>query len=286
MSRHDRGRRKSVSRRGGTTYRKKSYARGNAPLRSDSLKGKKSSFVDSEKSPKQEELIRLNKYIANSGICSRREADTYIRTGLVTVNGKVINEMGYRVRRTDDVRFDGRRINPEPDTYILLNKPKGFATTDSRAKGKTVYDLIANATAAKVKPFGRLGRNATGVLLFTNDDEFVQKFSKKGLSRMYHIELDKNLKPEHLQKIEEGITIDNRTIEVEAINYVDNAPKSEVGLKIKHMGNSVIRTIFEHLGYEVIKTDCVTLGPLTKKDLPRGRYRILTPKEQDLFKML
>ena len=248
--------------------------------------GRRPKQVVEQKKSNPEDGIRLNKYIANSGICSRREADTYIATGLVTVNGKVENEMGHRVKLGDDVRFDGRRLQPEPNTYILLNKPKGFATTDSNAKGMTVMDLVASATTAKIKPFGRLGRNATGLLLFTNDDEFVQKFSKKGISRLFHIELDKNLKLEHLKKIRDGFTIDGNEIQVDDVSYVDNSPKSEIGLKIKHTGNSIIRTIFEHLGYEVVRVDCVTLGPLTKKDLPRGRYRTLTENELNLFRML
>lgn len=163
--------------------------------------GRRDKPIREIKKSNPEDGIRLNKYIGNSGVCSRREADTYIATGLVSVNGKIINEMGYKVKMTDDVRFDGRRLNPEPNTYVLLNKPKGFATTDSNAKGMTVMDLVANATTAKIKPFGRLGRNATGLLLFTNDDEFVQKFTNKGIARLFHIELDKNLKSEHLKKL-------------------------------------------------------------------------------------
>jgi 23S rRNA pseudouridine2605 synthase len=227
--------------------------------------------------------IRLNKYIANSGICSRREADTYIATGLVTVNGKVVNEMGHKVDLDDDVRFDGRRINPEPPTYILLNKPKGVATTNSESKGLTVMDLIANATSARVKPIGRLGRNATGLLLFTNDDSLVKKFHAKGMDRLFHIELDKNLKPDDFEKIEKGLRIEGKDIMVEEISYVDGAPKKEIGIRIKHMGNSVLRTIFEHLGYDVVRIDCVTIAHLTKKDLPRGRWKTLSLKEIDLF---
>jgi len=230
--------------------------------------------------------IRLNKYIANSGICSRREADMYIATGQVTVNGKVMNEMGHKVKPSDEVRFDGRRINPEPATYVILNKPKGVATTNSDSKGLTVMDIVANASNARIRPFGRLGRNATGLLLFTNDDSFRQKFTKKGMDRLFHIELDKNLKATDLQKIVDGIKIDGKEIRVEDVSYVNNAPKREVGLKIKHTGNSVIRTIFDHLGYNVVKVDCVTLGPLTKKDLPRGRYRHLTEQEINTFNML
>ncbi|HLW31718.1 MAG TPA: S4 domain-containing protein [Aequorivita sp.] len=296
----------------GKNARKKSIARANAPVKSDKISKK----TDRKQDPAKPKLkfdkdgkeigirpksarsvkvvkksdpadgIRLNKYIANSGVCSRREADTFIATGLVTVNGKIINEMGYKVQLSDDVRFDGRRLNPEPNTYVLLNKPKGFSTTESNLKGMTVMDLVANATTAKIRPFGRLGRNATGLLLFTNDDEFVQKFNIKGIPRLFHIELDKNLKSEHLKKIKDGLTIEGKEITVEEISYVDNSPKSEVGMKIKHTGNSVIRTIFEHLGYDVVRVDCVTLGPLTKKDLPRGRYRHLTEKELNMFSML
>ncbi len=230
--------------------------------------------------------IRLNKYISNSGICSRREADMYIEVGSVSVNGKIINEMGFKVKLSDEVKFDGRRINPEPKSYVLLNKPKGFATTTSDSKGNTVMDLVRNATSATINPIGRLGRNATGLLLFTNDDDFMQKFTRKGVSRLFHVELDKNLKAEDLQKIQEGIKVDNKTISVDEISYVHNAPKKEIGLKIKHTGNSVIRNIFEHLGYNVVKVDCVTIGPLTKKDLPRGRWRHLTEQEMNTFSML
>lgn len=297
MSRQQKQGGKNYSGRGGGR-KNTSYARGNAPLKSDGSRkttGRqhepRSKYRSNEpevtkSTQKQDDSIRLNKYIANSGICSRREADTYIAAGLVTVNGEVVNEMGYKVKLSDDVRFDGRRINPEPNTYILLNKPKGFSTTESSSKSMTVMDLIANATTAKVRPLGRLGRNATGLLLFTNDDEFVQKFSKKGMSRLFHIELNKNLKLEDLKKIRAGITIDGKKIEIEEVDYVDGASKNEIGLKIKHTGNSIIRTIFEHLNYDVVKVDCVILGPLTKKDLPRGRYRLLTKRELELFSMI
>lgn len=230
--------------------------------------------------------IRLNKYISNAGICSRREADTYIATGLVTVNGKVINEMGYKVKLEDDVRFDGRRINPEPMAYVLLNKPKGFATTTSESKGNTVMDLVANATSARITPIGRLGRNATGLLFFTNDDKLKEKLSKKGMERLFHVELDKNLKAADLKEISEGIQIGTKKISIEEISYVENKPKKEVGLKIKHMGNSVIREIFTHLGYDIVRLDCVTLAHLTKKDLPRGRWKTLSKEELELFSML
>ncbi|MFT5249854.1 MAG: 23S rRNA pseudouridine2605 synthase, partial [bacterium] len=230
--------------------------------------------------------IRLNKYIANSGICSRREADMYIQVGSVSVNGTVVSEMGFRVKPNDEVKFDGRKISPEAKKYVLLNKPKGFATTTSDNKGNTVMDLVANASSIPLNPIGRLGRNATGLLLFTNDDDFMQKFTRRGVTRLFHIELDKNLKSEDIQRIREGLKIDGKTIDVEEVSWVKNAPKKEVGLKMKHIGNSVIRTIFDHLNYNVVKVDCVTIGPLTKKDLPRGRWRDLSELEMNNFSML
>jgi 23S rRNA pseudouridine2605 synthase len=267
---------KAFGKKGGVSKKDRSYVKDNAAAN-----------PQKSKTPRPaSDGIRLNKYIANSGICSRREADLYIQTGQVSVNGKVVNEMGYKVKPNEEVRFDGRRISPEPTSYVLLNKPKGVATTSSESKGLTVMDIIANATSAQIKPFGRLGRNATGLLLFTNDDVFRQKFSKKGMDRLFHIELDKNLKAADLQKIRDGLKIDGKDVHVEEVSYVNNAPKKEVGLKIKHTGNSVIRSIFDQLNYNVVKVDCVTLGPLTKKDLPRGRYRHLSEQEISMFNML
>lgn len=286
MSRQDQSGKGKASGRGGDNNRKRSSARGNAPFKKESFKKPSGRQNTVSKAPKKSDGIRLNKFIAHSGICSRREADMYIATGLVTVNGKVVNEMGYQVKLDDDVRFDGRRISPEPNTYVLLNKPKGFATTTSDGKGQTVMDLIANATTARITPIGRLGRNATGLLFFTNDDQLKEKLSKKGMARLFHVELDKNLKAADLQKIKAGLTIDGKDVMVEEVSYVNNAPKKEVGLKIKHMGNSVIRNLFEHLGYDVVRVDCVTIAHLTKKDLPRGRWKHLSKAEIELFGML
>jgi 23S rRNA pseudouridine2605 synthase len=210
----------------------------------------------------------------------------YIKVGSVSVNGTVVSEMGFKVKPNDEVKFDGRKISPETKKYVLLNKPKGFATTTSDNKGNTVMDLVANASSIPLHPIGRLGRNATGLLLFTNDDDFMQKFTRRGVTRLFHIELDKNLKSEDIQRIKEGLKINGKTIDVEEVSWVNNAPKKEVGLKIKHIGNSVIRTIFDHLNYNVVKVDCVTIGPLTKKDLPRGRWRDLNELEMNNFSML
>ncbi len=232
--------------------------------------------------------IRLNKYIANSGMCSRRDADMHISVGSVTVNGKVISEMGYKVKLTDEVRFDGARINPEKKAYILLNKPKGFATTTSEGKGRTVMDLVANATNAKVKPIGRLGRNSLGLLLFTNDDIVAKKFtnSNSGVARLFHLELDKNMKLEDLKKVQDGFKIKGKLVRVEDISYIDGAPKKEIGIKIKNTGNTILREIFNYLNYEIVKLDCVAIGHLTKKDLPRGHWKQLTEQEINTLKML
>lgn len=234
------------------------------------------------------DAIRLNKYIANSGMCSRREADEHIAIGLVTVNGKVVTEMGFKVKLEDDVRYDGRRINPEKKAYVLLNKPKGFATTTSEGKGRTVMDLVSNATNSAIKPIGRLGRNSMGLLLFTNDDAVVKKFtnSKNGVPRLFHIELDKNLKFEDLKKIQDGFKIQGKLISVEEASYIDGASKKEIGLKIKNTGNTIIRTIFEHLNYDIIRLDCVAIAHLTKKDIPRGHWKHLTEQELNTLKML
>ncbi|WP_136480260.1 pseudouridine synthase [Cognatitamlana onchidii] len=242
----------------------------------------------SSKKPESSEVIRLNKYVANSGMCSRREADVHIATGLVAVNGKVVTEMGYKVKPGDEVRYDGARISPEKKAYVLLNKPKGFATTTSEGKGRTVMDLVANATNSKIKPIGRLGRNSKGLLLFTNDDTIAKKFtnSKNGVARLFHIELDKNLKLEDLKKIQNGFKVEGKLIEVEEISYIEGASKKEVGLKIKNTGNTIIRTIFEHFQYDILSLDCVAIGHLTKKDIPRGHWKHLTTQELNNLKML
>ncbi len=256
----------------------KTSGRRNAPIKKKS-QAKKSSNSDE---------IRLNKYIANSGICSRREADENIAIGLATVNGKVVTEMGYKVKPTDEVRFDGQRITPEAKVYVLLNKPKGFATTTAEGKGRTVMDLVANATNANIKPIGRLGRNSLGLLLFTNDDKVVQKFtnSKNGVARLFQVELDKNLKFEDLKKIQEGFKVDGKLIAVEEISYIEGESKNKIGIKIKNTGNSILRTIFETLKYDLVKIDCVAIGHLTKKDIPRGHWKHLTQQEVNTLKML
>jgi len=250
-----------------------------------SSKGSKESTPNPKSSP---DSIRLNKYIANSGVCSRREADMHIAVGSVSVNGEVITEMGYKVKLDDEVRFDGARVNPEKKTYVLLNKPKGFATTTSEHKGRTVMDLVANATSVRIKPIGRLGRNSLGLLLFTNDDAIVKKFtnSKNGVPRLFEVELDKNLKYDDFKKIKEGFKVAGKLVAVEEISYINDAPKSQIGIKVKNTGNTILHTIFDELGYEIVKVDCVAIAHLTKKDLPRGHWKHLTVQEINNLKML
>ena len=280
MSRHQGANdKRKNSGRGRGNSKSKTYARGNAPVKTKKVSKQASSDSD---------LIRLNKYIANAGICSRREADQHIAMGLVTVNGNIVTEMGYKVKLDDEVRYDGARVSPEKKAYVLLNKPKGFATTTSTDKGRTVMDLVANATSSRIKPIGRLGRNSTGLLLFTNDEKIVKKFtnSKNGVSRLFHVELDKNLKLEDLKKIQEGFKVDDKLITVEEVSYIEGSPKKEIGIKIKNTGNTILRTIFDHLKYDIVKIDCVAIAHLTKKDIPRGNWKILTEQEVNTLKML
>ncbi|WP_067036365.1 pseudouridine synthase [Allomuricauda sp. CP2A] len=239
--------------------------------------------------PSNPDEIRLNRYIANAGICSRREADTYIAAGNVTVNGKVITEMGFKVKRSDDVRFDGKRLNPEKKEYILLNKPKNFITTTSDEKGRrTVMELISSASKARLLPVGRLDRNTTGLLLFTNDGDLTKKLThpKHGVRKIYHVHLDKSLSLADLHQIEAGLELEDGTIDVDSISFIQGAPKREVGVEIHSGRNRIVRRIFEHLGYEVTKLDRVIFAGLTKKDLPRGHWRHLTEQEVINLKMI
>lgn len=233
--------------------------------------------------------IRLNKYIANSGVCSRRDADIYISSGNVTVNGKVVTEMGYKVKPGDEVRFDGKNINPEKVEYILLNKPKGFITTTSDEKGrKTVMDLVRTATRSRIVPVGRLDRNTTGLLLLTNDGDLAKKLThpKHRVRKIYHVVLDKPLKGEDLGKIQRGLHLEDGEIQVDEISYIEGATKRELGVKIHSGRNRIVRRIFQHLGYEVIQLDRVAFAGLTKKDIPRGTWRRLTEQEIINLKML
>jgi len=233
--------------------------------------------------------IRLNKYIANAGICSRREADMYISTGSASVNGKTITEMGYKVQPNDIVRFDGQLLTPEKKQYILLNKPKNYITTMDDERGrKTVMDLIANATKERVYPVGRLDRATTGLLLFTNDGEMTKKLThpKHNVRKLYHATLDKKLKMSDLQKISENFVLEGKMVFVDKISYIENQPKTEIGIEIHSGRNRIVRKIFAHFGYHVVKLDRVVFAGLTKKNLPRGFYRTLTKQEVNYLKMI
>jgi len=252
-------------------------------------KGKKVETQASLEKRIEQEGIRLNKFISNAGICSRRDADKHIVAGLVTVNGKVIDSMGYRVKKTDEVKFDGTLIQSEKKVYVLMNKPKNFITTKEDTHGRrTVMDLLSGLGNTRVYPVGRLDRNTTGVLLFTNDGEMTKRLTHPthGVRKMYHVTLNDKLKQFHLDKILDGIHLEDGSVYVDSISYVNNAPKTEIGVEISSGKNRVIRRIFESLGYEVVKLDRVMFANLTKKNVPRGKYRFLTDEEINFLKMI
>ena len=232
--------------------------------------------------------IRLNRFIANAGLCSRREADTFISAGMVQINGKVVNELGTKVLPTDEVRFDGNRIVAEKKVYLLLNKPKDFVTTtEDPHADKIVMDLIKDACAERIYPVGRLDRNTTGLLLFTNDGDLSKRLTHPShqMKKIYQVSLDKIVTVQHLQQIADGIELEDGPIAADAVSYVDNEDKTEVGIEIHSGRNRIVRRIFEHLGYRVKKLDRVYYAGLTKKNLPRGKYRFLTEKEVNFLKM-
>ncbi len=234
------------------------------------------------------EQIRLNKYISNSGLCSRREADEYIKNGLIKVNGKIVTKLGTKISSNDNVKFNGKLIKSEKKVYILLNKPKDFVTTvdDPHAK-RTVIDIVRNVCKERIYPVGRLDRNSTGVLLLTNDGELTKKLThpKFNNKKIYHIFLNKPVTKADLLTITQGVTLKDGFIKVDGISYADNTDKKQVGIEIHSGKNRVLRRIFEHLGYKVLKLDRVYFAGLTKKGLSRGRWRFLTEKEIAFLKM-
>ena len=260
----------------------------------DEQEDKAKSFILKRKLDKiskqvEKDTIRLNKYIANSGICSRREADELITQGLVEVNGKVVTEMGYQVQKTDRVVFDGQSITPEKPVYVLLNKPKGYISTtkDEKAR-KTVMDLVANASPYRLFPVGRLDRQTTGLILLTNDGHLTKKLTHPsfGVKKIYHVTLDRKLSVEDLRTIADGVRLEEGLAEVDSISYIEGKPKNEVGIEI-HIGwNRVVRRIFKKMGYEVEALDRVIFAGLTKKNIKRGHWRILTEMEVNNLKML
>ncbi len=226
--------------------------------------------------------IRLNKYISNSGVCSRRDADIYIQSGNVKVNGVPVTEMGYKVMPGDVVNFDGNVLTPEKKEYILLNKPKNFTTSaDEDGDMRNVMELVRGATKAKIQSVGRMDKNTTGLLLFTNDTDMVRKFSQPNQKspKIYQCSLDKNLKFEDLEKIAAGVTLDGHRLYIDEISYIEGEPKTEIGLKLRTANVKVVRAIFESFSYNVLKVDRVSFAGLTKKNLPRGNWRFLTEQE-------
>lgn len=232
--------------------------------------------------------VRLNKYLANAGICSRREADEFIQAGVVSVNGQVVTELGTKVLRTDDIRFHDQKVSMEKKVYVLLNKPKDCVTTsDDPQQRKTVMDLVKNACPERIYPVGRLDRNTTGVLLLTNDGDLASKlthpkFQKK---KIYHVFLDKKVTAHDMQQIATGITLEDGEVHADAIEYASATDKSQVGIEIHSGKNRIVRRIFESLGYRVVKLDRVLFAGLTKKNLRRGDWRFLTEKEVDMLRM-
>ncbi|MCL4145588.1 UNVERIFIED_CONTAM: hypothetical protein GTU68_048515 [Idotea baltica] len=228
---------------------------------------------------------RLNKYIAQSGVCSRREADVLIKSGKIKVNNKVVTEMGYQVVRGDQVHHGSTLLSKEKLIYLLLNKPKDFiTTTDDPQERKTVMQLISTACEERIYPVGRLDRNTTGVLLFTNDGELSKKLTHPSheVSKIYHVEIDKPMEEEHFEKIKSGIVLEDGEVKVDDIAIL-NKVGIDLGVEIHSGKNRIVRRIFESFGYTVAKLDRVMFAGLTKKDLPRGKWRML--KEKEIIKL-
>ena len=234
------------------------------------------------------EPIRLNKYMANAGICSRREADEYIQAGEVLVNGEPVTELGTKITRNDTVTFRGKVVTLERKIYVLLNKPKDCVTTSDDPQGRlTVMDIVRNACTERIYPVGRLDRNTTGVLLLTNDGDLASKlthpkFIKK---KIYHVWLDRDVNEEDMQRIADGIELEDGPIQPDAVSYANDTDKNQVGIEIHSGRNRIVRRIFEALGYRVVKLDRVYFAGLTKKNLQRGRWRYLTQQEVNMLQM-
>ena len=241
-----------------------------------------------EKNYDPNEPIRLNKYLANAGICSRRDADKYIEAGVITVNGQVVTELGTKVLRSDVVLFHENTVKIEKKVYVLLNKPKGYVTTSEDPQNrKTVMDLVRGACPERIYPVGRLDRNTTGVLLLTNDGEMASqlthpKFLKK---KIYHVHTDQNVSAADIRQIAEGIMLEDGEIKADAIDYASATDKKQVGIEIHSGKNRIVRRIFESLGYRVVKLDRVYFAGLTKKNVKRGDWRFLTEKEVNMLRM-
>ncbi|MBN2667794.1 MAG: rRNA pseudouridine synthase [Bacteroidales bacterium] len=233
--------------------------------------------------------VRLNKYIANSGICSRREADTYITAGVVKVNGKIITELGYKVNPYDKVEFEGQIIKNEAKVYVVLNKPKDTISAVTSDRGEsTVVDIVSNCCNERIYPVGRLDKATTGVLLLTNDGDLTKKLThpSKNIKKIYQVSLDKPLTKADMEKLAEGIVLEDGEIHADEISYIDLDNKAKVGVELHSGRNRIVRRMFEHLGYRVKKLDRVYFAGITKKNVPRGKWRFLSEKEIGFLKML
>lgn len=231
--------------------------------------------------------LRLNRYIANAGVCSRREADTLIESGVVTVNGEIVIQMGYKVSPTDTVQVGGTSIRPETKRYVLLNKPKGFGTSPADAKARRgVMELVQKACKEEIRSIDKLDRESTGLMLFTNDEELMVRMNhpQSGSPRLYHIVLGERVQPAHLEELKKGFVLDKGFVRAEEAEFA-NEERNQIGLKTVSSRSRIARRMLEHLGYHVVKVDRVTLGPLTKKDVPRGSFRHLTTAEINVLRM-
>ena len=235
-----------------------------------------------------DEPIRLNKYLANAGVCSRREADEFIAAGVVKVNGEIVTELGTKVKRSDVVHFHDQQISIEKKVYVLLNKPKDYVTTsDDPQNRKTVMDLVKDACRERIYPVGRLDRNTTGVLLLTNDGELASKLTHPQYlkKKVYHVWLDKNVTAADMRLIADGVTLDDGEIRADAIEYASETERKQLGIEIHSGRNRIVRRIFESLGYKVLKLDRVFFAGLTKKNVRRGDWRFLTEQEVNMLRM-
>jgi 23S rRNA pseudouridine2605 synthase len=235
-----------------------------------------------------EDAIRLNKFLSNAGICSRREADVLIQTGVVSVNGQMVTELGFKIKPTDHVQYDGETIQAETKRYVLLNKPKGFITTMDDPQGrKTVMMLVNKACRERIYPVGRLDRDTTGLLLFTNDGDLAKKLThpRYRAVKLYHAVLNKPIGTEEMERLQKGVDLEDGRSSFDKIEYAKDKGAFEVGVELRSGKNRIVRRMFESIGFEVVKLDRVQFGGLTKKDLPRGMFRHLSEKEVSYLKM-
>lgn len=266
------------------------------PMKDDVSERDKRKYIDFKEKVKKgdplpsfnENEVRLNKYLSNAGVCSRREADVLIATGVVSVNNVIVTELGYKIKPGDSVKYDGETINAEIKRYVLLNKPKGFITTMDDPMGrKTVMTLVKKACRERIYPVGRLDKETTGLLLFTNDGDLAKKLThpKHKASKIYHVEVNKPFNADDIQRLLKGIDLEDGKTICDAAEFVKGGSNREIGVELHSGKNRIVRRLFESMGYEVVKLDRVQFSSLTKKDLPRGMFRHLTEKEVGFLKM-